>query len=212
MALALVAGAVHAGPVTFEALGPMSTFLRADSTDTTVDPAGILLSSLFSGAIIPGTTTITLYSTGDICFSAGCVGGEIAPTFLGVFSSVAPAALSATANLQRISNYMSLPSGATGFVTGNTYYGDLTTDIPEDFLIPQGAGTSFVVPVGAVSLYLGIADTWYADNSDPDAGRNPLGVWISIQNPTVPEPATIRTMLCGLAGLLAFGRKRLVRN
>jgi len=215
MTVALVAGAVHAGPVTFEALGPTTTFLRADSTDTPVDSAGILLSSLFSGAITPGTTTITLYSTGDICFFAGCIGGESAPDFLGVFSSSAPDALSASSNLQRISGYMSLPSGATGFITGNTYYGGLTTGLPEDFLIPQGAGTSFVVPVGAVSLYLGIADSWYADNSDPDAGQNPLGVWISIQStpdPATPEPGTYGTMLCGLAALLVLGRMRLVRN
>ena len=212
MAFSLVAGVVQAGPVTFEALGPMKTFLRADSTDTTVDSTGLLLSSLFSGAILPGTTTITLYSTGEICFFSQCSGGEIVPTFLGVFSSSAPAALSAPSNLHRISNYMPLPSGATGFATGNTYASGLTTDIAEDFVIPQGSGTSFLVPVGAISLYLGIADSLYADNSDPNASQDPLGVWISIQNAAIPEPGTVGMTWIGLAALFAFGRKRRARH
>jgi len=204
--------AAQASTMKFEPLSARTTFLRADRIDTITDSTGISLASLSTSldeTITPGSTVITLWSVGDICFFSSC-GAEEAPTFLGVFSTSAPAPLAAQTNLQRVANYMPLPAGATNYATGNTYHG-LPTAIPEAFLIPGGVGTSFVVPAGAVTLYLGIADSWYVDNSDPNVLQDPLGVFISVSNPAspTPEPGSAALFCIGMGGLLVLGRRAL---
>ncbi len=58
------------------------------------------------------------------------------------------------------------------YTTPNTYYGNLTTDIPEDFFIDS---IVVQIPDSGNYLYIGAHDSWFNDNSDPD---NDFGVWI----------------------------------
>ena len=89
-------------------------------------------------------------------------------------------------------------------VTWNTLYGNLSTDIPQDFRI---ANTIVQVPLGANYLFVAAEDIYYSDNSDPDGD---YGVRIT-PLASVPEPATL--LLLGpvliTGGLLS--RKRLSR-
>lgn len=69
-------------------------------------------------------------------------------------------------------------------VTWNTLYGNLSTDIPQDFRI---ANTIVQVPLGANYLFVAAEDIYYSDNSDPDGD---YGVRIT-RLASVPEPATL---------------------
>jgi hypothetical protein len=51
------------------------------------------------------------------------------------------------------------------FVTHNTYYGNLSTDIPEDFYVDS---VVIQIPDSAKYLFAGPHDAWFHDNSDPD--------------------------------------------
>jgi len=63
--------------------------------------------------------------------------------------------------------------GAGGdHTTPSTYYGDETTDIPEDFLVANNTGekvnVTVTVPEGAEYVTVAARDSLYEDNSDPD--------------------------------------------
>jgi uncharacterized membrane protein len=85
----------------------------------------------------------------------------------------------------------------TDFGTVLTYTDLLPTDIPEDFLI-QGA-ISVTVPTGAAFLMIGVHDSYFGDNVDPDHD-------LSVQITSVPEPATAITCGLGVAALLTKRR------
>lgn len=55
--------------------------------------------------------------------------------------------------------------------TGATYYGNLPSDIPEDFICSRNLWDDHIlvqVPAGATHLFLGTVDSYYSDNQDPD--------------------------------------------
>jgi len=203
--LIVLAGVVQAGTITITA---STTFLNYNATGTPADVAtdsvGYLISSLTG--YVPGDI-LTLSSSGTACLGSPCV--LVTPTFVGILSSTGGGLTAAPVG----SPYNRVPgalgtSGLPDFASAPTYYGGLVTINPNDFQITSGG----VAPtyVGADTLYVGISDSYYADNS---AGQGtPLTVTYSFTAPSVPEPGTVGLMLTGLAGLLAFGRKRFVRS
>jgi hypothetical protein len=89
-------------------------------------------------------------------------------------------------------------------VTWNTLYGNLSTDIPQDFRI---ANTIVQVPIGANYLFVAAEDIYYSDNSDPDGD---YGVRIT-PLASVPEPATLLLLGPVLITVGLLSRKRLPR-
>ena len=51
-----------------------------------------------------------------------------------------------------------------GFETDETYFRELPSDIPEDFLIGHHTGTTIEIPNGAKFLFLCNPDVYYPDN------------------------------------------------
>ena len=51
--------------------------------------------------------------------------------------------------------------------TGETWFSDENTDIPEDFEIAPATGFSIVIPQNAKYLFISVRDSWYADNTSP---------------------------------------------
>jgi len=78
------------------------------------------------------------------------------------------------------------------------YFGSTNTQ-SYDFKIPGAGGMSVIVPTNAQYLFLGVVDSFYADNSgDPTVTLANAGVAV------VPEPATYGFALAGLAMLAAI--------
>ena len=88
-------------------------------------------------------------------------------------------------------------------VTWNTYFGNMSTDIPQDFRI---ADTIVQVPLGANYLFVAAEDIYYSDNSDPDGD---YAVRIT-QLASVPEPSTFVLLLPVLAAFCLLSRKALM--
>ena len=192
MALSLV-GVATATPI-FHGIDPTSTFLRTDSIDASVGPVFVYLSAY---GISPGMT-ISLQTLGDFCFTAGDPCTELAAPTVGVFTS--DTSVAGTSVLDRLTA-IGPPAGITSLVTQNTWFENLTTDISQDFAIPVGSPLSLVVPDGANYLALGVADAFYADNSDPNQD---LGVVLE----AVPEPGTMTLLALGVGMLLVGGLRR----
>jgi hypothetical protein len=85
------------------------------------------------------------------------------------------------------------------FVTNNNAVSGESTDIPEDFLVASGnglqTGVQIVVPTGGAFLFFTVADSYWADNKDPDGD---FGVSII----AVPEPASAALMSIGMLALV----------
>lgn len=90
-------------------------------------------------------------------------------------------------------------------VTWNTYFGNLSTDIPQDFRI---ANTIVQVPLGANYLFVAAEDIYYSDNSDPDGD---YAVRIT-QLWSVPEPSTFLLFLPAFVVLCPLSRMRWMMN
>jgi hypothetical protein len=60
-----------------------------------------------------------------------------------------------------------LMSDAPAVKTGLTFQSAMTTDIPQDFAV-SGTGTAVTVPAGATHLFVGVLDSYFGDNTDPD--------------------------------------------
>lgn len=144
----------------------LGTFLRADPNQeeggspvqgpTIIDLEAEGLSDLkwvsinYSGKIF--------YTVRDRGYGNGYVNGEI--TVIGLFS--------ATSEIKSIDNLNRVP-GAINFgedyKTGETYFGNLPTDISEDFIIKPILGTNIEIPSRAKFLFLCYADIYYPDNA-----------------------------------------------
>jgi len=189
-------GMAQADPI-FHGILPTDTFLLTDSVDTPTGPVWIYLGGY---GITPGMT-IYLQTVGDLCFGAGdpCLQQELPLTL--VFT--ADNSQGARSELNQLTA-IGPPTGIPSRVTGNTWFGNLPTDIAQDFDVPIGSWLSVEVPAGAGFLAVGLADSYYADNSDP--GGN-LGILLDTE--AIPEPGTFLLFASGLgAVLLGFRRKR----
>ena len=74
---------------------------------------------------------------------------------------------STTAELESIDNLNRVPGAIASnndWETDETYFSELPTDIPEDFLIGHHTGTTIEIPNGAKFLFLCNPDVYYPDN------------------------------------------------
>ena len=91
---------------------------------------------------------------------------------IGVFSS--------TNQLLSVSEADRVPGAINAgddFETGQTWFSDENTDIPEDFQITPSTGFLIQVPQNAKYLFLSMLDSWYPDNTSP----SPIAVAIEKQ-------------------------------
>ena len=182
------------------------------STDFSVDPRGTYLLGnseydaqpalsidLFSLGF-SGGDSIYLQQLGNYQFSIyndenGSPFPDTAVDMIGVFSS--SAVLLDLSVLHRVPD--AIDAGTTPFVTQNTLFGGMATDIPEDFYI-SGTGMTIQIPFQAHYLFVAANDRFYSDNFDPDHN---YGVEVA----PVPEPTSLLLLSSGLAGL-AYWRRR----
>jgi len=191
--LALGAVSVASAAPILVSIDPRTTFLRTDAGDS----YGVYFVD-FSALGINAGDTLYLQTLGDFCMSSGAGCTEYAVPLIAAFASTNT--LGDRANLNRLT---AIASAAPGVVTGNTYYETLTTDISQDFAIPVGSPMSVVVPAGALYLAVGVTDSWYTDNSDPDRDLQ-----LQLDVSRIPEPGTVVLLASGFGLLVAFRRRR----
>jgi len=170
-------------------VSPRATYLRTNS-DTPDMPTIVDLSTVRS-ADGDGGRYITITALGD--FAPGAALPDTHMAMIAVFASSSQVLSPATLN--RVVGAIDV---AEEFVSGPTYYGSLPTDIPQDFAIsfdPVERTVVVGVPLGATHLMVGMMDSFFGDNRDPDAD---LAVAVN----SVPEPAAIGLLAMGAAALL----------
>ena len=188
LGIAMLAAVAQAGTVSL-AIDPRSTYLLTNQ-DPFAQSAIVDLSSL---GIHPGDT-ITLNNVGDIAFCDTC--GEVRPGVVAVFSS--NSTLLDPSQLHRVPGAI---AAGNPWVTPNTLFGDLSTDIPEDFLVWDP--TQVVVPTGAQFLFLSINDSYFGDNTDPNGDFR-----VTIETAATPEPASLILLGSGIGFLPLLRRNR----
>jgi hypothetical protein len=192
----LLAGSAY-GAAIFN-VDPTGTYLRVDPASTGyTDPLFINLSE---NGLTPGMG-VWIQTLGDFCTSSGdpCVESSLALGAVWVNLAAVNPDSSLLYRLSAIDPIDGSPIGA-----GNmTWPGGAATDIAQDFMVPLGSAGLVTVPTGATYLAVGVIDSWYDDNSDPDADLQ-----VSIEANTVPEPGTLMLLVPGLGLLLAFRRRR----
>ena len=169
-----------------------STYLRTSDDPYAQNTIPVSLSSL---GLQPGDE-ISMQAFGDFCyFAPNCFKFIVPPSpILGLFST--SSTLLSSSLLNRIPG--AIGAVGTPALSWFTYYGNLPTDIPQDFLIPQIPGsTEITIPAGASFLFLSVIDSLYGDNVDRD---QEVGVSISVdsQPSSVPEPSTLVLVSCGV--------------
>jgi len=206
--------------VTFSLLSVLllCSYLEAGATTISIDPLNTFLftnNDPWSGnGSVPGSVPIALGSLGISggqfiqleqlgSFYDGTYGYgpgvdtsklAVSTEMIGVFSST---------NVLLAPNFLNRVPGAIDagmpVVTWSTLYGNMATDILQDFRI---ANTIVQVPLGANYLFVAAEDIYYSDNSNPNGN---YGVRITVAS--VPEPSTI-LLLPSALGILFFLRKR----
>ncbi|MCZ6816969.1 MAG: HYR domain-containing protein, partial [Planctomycetota bacterium] len=140
-------------------LDPRTSFLHTRQ-DSAVDAVPIVLADL---GIQPGDL-IRLQALGDFDYGPG---GDTGLNMIAVFSS--SGVLLVENFLNRVPD--AIDSGED-YVTQCTFNNCEPTDIPQDFGVAAANGSfthaCIVVPMGATHLFVGAADSYYRDNSDPD--------------------------------------------
>lgn len=179
-----------AGAATFVPLEATATYLHTNGEFPPPPPALALNLAAYGFA---SGDRITLQVVGDIDNGPG---GDVFTRCIGVFSSSNE--LLSNELLHRVPG--ALTSDGPAYVTANTYFGNQSTDISEDFSYDVDAVT-VTVPDGALYLFVAKHDQLYNDNSDPD---HDFGVLIGAA--PVPEPATWALWLLGAA--VVAGRSR----
>jgi hypothetical protein len=141
-------------PSTFS-LDPTSTFLRTNQDSGASNPSVINLTNL---GLMAGDW-VYLEQIGDFVGAAG--NEDVATGTIAIFSS--------DSQVLDGSNAVRVPGAVdagTDFITFATHFGNLPTDIPEDFKVTQ---TLVQIPTNATRLMVGVHDSYHSDNTDPDA-------------------------------------------
>jgi len=158
-------------------LNPRATFLRTNN-DSPLAPLVLELAGL--GAT-PGTW-LRIGSTGGFRYISGGPDGN--RSLVGVFS--AGSTVLATNVQQRVPGAI---AAGPAYPSANTYFGGLPMDIPQDFFCSRNGWSDSVVvevPDGATHLLLGVHDSLYNDNTDPNGDH---GAVVTVL-PTPPLPGT----------------------
>lgn len=182
----------------FVTVDPRATYLRTNS-DSALNAAPIDLTAL-SFAVNAGDV-LRLDQFGEYSQTLG--GPESGTQMIAVFS--ASSTLLPSNNLNRVADAI---DAGVDFVTGATFFGGVSTDISQDFLVPSsGAGGVLIqVPVGARFLFVAAHDSLYSDNSDPD--RN-YGIRITAAPPqAVPAPGGFVLLSLGVGCVAGITRVR----
>jgi hypothetical protein len=208
----IVAGLASAAGInlgTFN-ISPKGTFLEQTSQDNcSWFAAGTCNAGMFAplilnlnngsdGSLIPlGVNPgdlLQLTSGGTICYGIVCEAAMVEV----VFSS--SSTLLSSTNLNRVTGQ--IPTGQPDAVTSMFFGG--SNNVVDDFMV---TGQTVTVPVGARYLFVGIDDSFFADNS----GTATITL-VDTAAAVNPEPGTWALMVGGL-GLLAVGaRKRTTRS
>jgi len=138
-------------PLEFE-VGATSTFLRVDNFDPATDPTIIDLDA----HEISAGTTLTLKTKGSYYNTTALTERN---SMVCVFSETMVILNKTT--LDRVREAI---DAGTDYVTENTFAGDQTTDIPEDFKVDEDE-VQVVVPNQAEYLIVGNNDSKQEDNS-----------------------------------------------
>ncbi|MBZ5602027.1 MAG: hypothetical protein LAO79_06955 [Acidobacteriia bacterium] len=141
-------------------------------------------------AVTPGST-IQLFALGSINYGTMTA----APLFGALFST--DGNLGASTSLNRVTGAVAAGSPNPYVVTTTNSYFAGNNDISQDFQVGTSVVT-VVVPNNANFLFVGVLDSFYADNSGNAS--------ITLNELATPEPATYALALAGLAALL-FVRK-----
>jgi hypothetical protein len=186
-------------------LDPRATYLRVNS-EASFDASAIDLSNL-SFAVHAGDL-LKLQELGDWQAGEPVHFTDTAKDTIAVFSS--SSTLLNSFILNRVPGAI---AAGIPFITVPTFFGDLQTDIPQDFLVARTVNpiTSVVVrvPAGAKFLFVAAHDSHYSTNQDPDSDYK-----VSITPFTaVPEPSIHQLLTLGLAvSLSVFAKRRLMKR
>ncbi len=147
-------------------INPRASYLRMNEDPLALNAAPISLDAM---GIRPGDT-ITLRILGDLSYCTDCEWPGEYPVWLagGVFSS--SSVLLRANNLNRVPGAQPIQQGNwIPCESWNTLLGDLSTNIPEDFGFSSFETATVRVPSGAHWLFVAVVDSFYGDNSDPNA-------------------------------------------
>lgn len=133
---------------------PKQTFLRTNS-----DPASASVPIVIAALGFKPGEVVLVQRLGD--FRAGTSYSDVSVSMAALFSG--SATLLPSTERHRVPD--AIDAGAD-VVTPKTYHGSLDTDIPEDFLVSDGAIVR--IPPGATHLFVCPYDSRFYDNTDPD--------------------------------------------
>ena len=154
----LLSGQSQPGPIEVS-LNPKGTFLRAD-----FNPPAPAIIDLNEAGLSPGDV-ITIEQFGDTTSQPG--GPEKRHSTIAVFSGTAT--LLGPSKKNRVPDAIDAGPDAD---TPRTFFGNESTNIPEDFRVADFDGSqskvTVEIPSGATHLFIGIEDSESTDNTDPD--------------------------------------------